>query len=242
MTKISSIKKIIKNDPIILLRRPWLLLLLPILFIIIVWNRLKYDKTIVYFLDTNIINYLSNKELTQIKNIEINKITSFQKFQELIEKRLSEDPSIDRSYFNLCQKRFESGASAYVYYIEKLPISYIFTVTDTVNISQVNLKLTIPKDTFVFIDLYTFKKYRGCGYHQNLYNAVVLTMKKIGYNQFWAWIMAHNQISIKAHCKFGINNVTKIIVRKSFMGFSKLHIKDVSFLTDELIITSKPSE
>ena len=240
MIKLSRIKNSIKHDPNVLKKKPWLLSLLPLLFINVVWNRIKYKSSIVYFVDTDINEYLINKKLREISDFETIKITSFQQFQYLVESRLAEDFSMDISYLSLCQKRFESGAFVYAFCNKELPVSYVFLVTDHVVISQVDFKMSIPQDTFAFIDLYTFKKYRRRGYHQKLYDSAIFKMKRDGYNHFWCWLMAHNQISIKAHCKLGINNVTKIIKRISFLGLSKTNIKDTKKNLNELIMIRKP--
>ncbi len=232
---INDAKHIIKHNPSALFKRPKLLLYLPIIIFKSVINNLKVNQETVYFVETKTSDFL--KYNTSILNDEIGlkHIKGFESFTPFLSSRQNEDTSTSLAYKTTIEKRFSNNSEAFVLFHKANPVGYIFIQKEKVTIPQVRTTFKHTKNSYSFIDLYIFKNSRGKKYHEILYFLTVKELSKFGFEHFWCWLMEHNQISIKAHVKIGIKNVTKIITRKSFLFFSVTRIKNQSICLSQLI-------
>jgi hypothetical protein len=237
---INEAKYILRNNPLVIIEKPKLLLYLPAIILKSVINNLKINQDVVYFVETKISDFLEHNDLLHNSSMFSNELwlkhlTSFSAFIPFLSIRQKEDTSAGIAYKTTLEKRFSHNSEAFVLFHKSIPVGYIFIQKEKVTIPQVRTTFTHTRNSFSFIDLYIYKDARGNKYHEILYLLIVEKLSKSGYEHFWCWLMEHNQISIKAHVRIGISNVTKIITRKSLFFFSVTRIKDQNFCLSRLI-------
>lgn len=240
LMKIDEIKFLIKNNPAALIRKPCMVLYLPLIGTRVFLNNCKISVDKVYFVETKTDDYLKYnchllKNGLDTEQYNVINIKDYADFTPILNLRLAEDFTAGIEYQLIIQKRFSNDSEAFVIIHEEKPAGYIFIQKNETRIAQVKMNLPMPYNTFTFIDLYIFKEYRGMRYHEILYTAAIERLTKLGYNSFWCWLMEHNQISIKVHVKIGISNVTKIITRKCFLFFSCTKIENKQINLSSLI-------
>ena len=213
----------------------WVIILTTLLFPKRVFPKSAVRAPMKSFVETKTSDFL--KYNTSILNDEIGlkHIKGFESFTPFLSSRQNEDTSTSLAYKTTIEKRFSNNSEAFVLFHKANPVGYIFIQKEKVTIPQVRTTFKHTKNSYSFIDLYIFKNSRGKKYHEILYFLTVKELSKFGFEHFWCWLMEHNQISIKAHVKIGIKNVTKIITRKSFLFFSVTRIKNQSICLSQLI-------
>jgi GNAT superfamily N-acetyltransferase len=236
LTSLRRLKTRIKSEPIILLKKPWLVFLLPILFIIIIISRVKSTETIVYLTETELDRLLKIAKKQILPGLLFHKVTDFNGFLNCAIKRRNEDPEIKDILFEILRKRFNKGDFALICSnSEKDPLSYLFICTDHAEFTPVGIRLRLPDHTFGMYDVYTFKNSRGKGYYAILFNHAIDYMMNLGFNSMWLWLMTHNSVSVKVHNKLGIENICKILTEKMTFGFIRRNVRDVKMLLTDLV-------
>lgn len=238
--KLRDAKNIIKHNPSVLFKRPQLIFYLPLIIARYLWVRFKYTKTTVYFVETEINDYLElNLAASENFDYKVAEVTNYKDFEVFAKRRYSEDKNIDIAYEYEIRKRFSNGNIAFLLANNNEDIGFIFVQTGQAVISQIDYTICLPQDTFAFIDLYIFNDYRKRKLHELLYTLIIRTLNSKGYTKFYCWLMEHNQISIKAHSRIGIQNVTKIFTRHTLFGINKLKVTSTSLDLSSLLKEKK---
>ena len=233
--QLRQIKYEIKNNPVILFRRPWYIFYLILFLFRMVMYRFKRNKSIVYLTETKLSDIcLPDESELLVENIKI--IYKYDEFLEFAEMRIREDKSTDELYYNEVKKRYSQGDYALVYETkDECPLSYIFVCSNKACFTQVGITLNLPNKTFGIYDVYTFKAARGKGNYTQLFKVSILSMKKKGYDTIWLWLMKHNTNSINVHRKLGLNQIIKIFSEEVKYGFIKRNINDVKMDLGKLL-------
>jgi|WetSurMetagenome_2_1015567.scaffolds.fasta_scaffold311461_2 GNAT superfamily N-acetyltransferase len=237
LTSLRKLKTWIKSEPTILLKKPWLVFLLPIILIIALTSRLKSTKTVLYLTETDLDGLLKIPQKQILPNLLFHRVTDFNEFMNCAMKRRNEDPELRDILLEIVKQRFNKGDFALICSdYKKDPLSYLFICTDSAEFTPVGINLRLPDFTFGMYDVYTFKDSRGKGYYSFLFYHAVDYMMKQGYNSMWLWLMAHNSVSVKVHNKLGIDNISKILTEKMNYGFIRRNVQDVKMLLADLVI------
>jgi len=234
---LQKIKNRIKLEPRILLKRPWLLFVIPIIISVIIYYRLRRSETVVYLTETKLSELLENTKETSIPDSIFRIITEYKKFLDYASKRIIDDSVLNDFLLDVIKRRFDRGDYAIIYLDPFLnPLSYLFICTKIAEFTPVGIDLPLPARTFGIYDVYTFRNQRGQGYYTHLFWYTVKIMKKKGYDKIWLWLMAHNTMSVKVHKKLGITRIIKILTEKLNFGVSQRIVMDVEMPLDELKI------
>lgn len=229
-------KNRIKSEPIILLKRPWLVFLIPPILVHIVYNRMKNTETVVFLTETRLDKFpeVNNREATEIFRYGI--ITDAAGFSSLAKRRIEEDPEMSEVFYKTVINRFGRGDFAVVSTDkENNPLSYVFICTGQAEFTPVGMNLRLPGKTFGMYDVYTFMESRSKGYYAGLFYYTVDMMKDRGCEKMWLWLMEHNTVSVGVHYKLGISNISKILTERMKIGLKSHTVKDVEMSLTELM-------
>lgn len=234
---LKNLKNRIKAEPIILLKKPWLVFFIPIVLICVIANRIKSSLTQVYLTESLVDSLLKQNAVTAVGGNKFKILTSFADFSEYARQRILEEVDQSESLNKLIRKRFDQGDFAIVFTEETgNPLSYVFIGTDYAFFTPVGISLKMPEKTFGMYDVYTFKESRGKGHYSSLFYHAVGYMKNKGYEKMWLWLMKHNEVSVKVHYKLGIRKIVKILTERLRAGFITRKTEDVDMLLSELIV------
>jgi hypothetical protein len=232
-----KLKNQIISEPIILLKKPWLVFLMPFLLSLMIYNRLKISETVVYLTESKLEKLSVINKGKEIPEKYFCSVTDYRDFAEYARERIREDPESGNLLLDVIKKRFDRGDSAIIYSNpEWNPLSYVFICTKLAEFTPVDIELQLPTGTFGMYDVYTFKNSRCKGYYSHLFYYAVDLMQKKGYDSMWLWLMKHNSASVKVHYKLGIRNISKILTEKVNLGFISRNVKDVKISLVELIL------
>lgn len=232
---LKGIKNQIRQHPTILLKKPWMILMVPLVIAQIIFNRFRKSKTIVYLTETNLLEITDNPSL-ELANREFKIIENFNEFVWFAEHRTIEDKEAGDNFVSVVKTRFKRGDFAIVYLEnEKFPLSYVFITTKYAVFTPVGMTLPLPDKTFGMYDVYTFKAARSKGYYSHLFEYSIFYMKKLGYKKIWLWLMAHNIKSVKVHYKLGLKTIIMILTEKRNFGIVKKETKNIEMSLSELI-------
>lgn len=235
---INNIKNKIKADPVLIFKKPWYLLCLPLIAFTILKNRFIADVERIFFVESDCHNFLEeNKNLKIISpNYKLIEISSFADFLPYFKKRIAEESEENSIIYRIkVESFFKNESVVYVLNIDDLPIGYIFTQTNKTQISQVNMEVPLSKETFSLFDTYIFKESRGNNLSGVLYFSVIEKMNSRGFKNYCIWFFESNQRSLKAHIKIGIRQINKVITRRKKFFVSKIIVENKSFDMAELI-------
>ncbi|MFZ2339151.1 MAG: GNAT family N-acetyltransferase [Bacteroidales bacterium] len=233
---LKNLKNLIKTEPIILLKKPWLVFLIPMVLFYVFSNRLNSSLTKVYLTESFVDSLLRPDTVTLDGDNKLKIVRSFVDFIEYAQQRILEEVDQADSLIKVIRKRFEKGDFAIVY-TEKSgnPLSYVFIGVSLADITPVGITLKIPQKTFGMYDVYTFKESRGEGHYSCLFNYAVGYMKNRGYEKMWLWLMKQNEVSVKVHYKLGIRKIVKVMTERLRAGIITRKTEDVDMLLAELI-------
>jgi len=233
---IREIKNRIKSEPIILLKKPWLVFLIPMILVYVVFNRFKRSEIKVYLTDTKLSELSSKNRLHSIGDNFIHTITNYNRFDEYVQKRIIEDCSPEYPLVKITKDRFDRGDFAIVYTDQQgAVLSYVFICTKVAVFTPVGIDLQLPAHTFGMYDVYTYQDSRGKGHYSNLFYYAVDLMQSKGYDSMWLWLMSHNSISVRVHYKLGIKIISKILTEKVVLGLIRRDVGEVKMSLAELI-------
>lgn len=220
----------VKLNPRILLNKPWLLILIPILGIIFIKKRWHTIPEIIYLTETKI-----NDINSQINNnTDLKLISEIENLNTIVDLRLR-DKETDERYKKTFFKRIEKGDQVFALCKNNQILSYLFVSYNKAFLEQVNISLTMPNKCFAVYDVYTFKEQRGNNYYAQLIYGVCEKMRSKGYESFWLWVMKHNQNSLKVHNKLKINKIISVYKEYYKYGFRNLTSTNVNLDMKSLI-------
>jgi GNAT superfamily N-acetyltransferase len=230
-----KIKNRIKDEPMILIKKPWLLFVIPVIIPIIIVNRLKRSESVVYLTETELAGLFRDDGITEVTDGNFKTIARYNEFTDYALKRISEDCDSGEFSLDNIRRRFDRGDYAIVYLnTEREPLSWVFISTKLAEFTPVGISLILPDRTFGMYDVYTFKKARGKGYYSQLFHYAASFMINQGFEYMWLWLMAHNTVSVKVHRKLGVTRINKILKERLSFGFIKRTINDAEMSIDEL--------
>jgi GNAT superfamily N-acetyltransferase len=236
MSYVRKLKNQILSEPIILLKRPWLVFLIPMILVYIIINRLKNSETKVFLTETNLASLVAENRTINISDEFVYTIAAFDKFSECAQKRINEDCWPGSQLAKVIKDRFNRGDFALVYKDQEgALLSYVFICTEMAEFTPVGINLPLPAQTFGMYDVYTYLDSRGKGYYSHLFYYAVGLMQKKGYDAMWLWLMKHNSVSVSVHYKLGIENISKILTEKVSFGLISRNVEDVKMSLAELI-------
>jgi len=208
---LKNLKNRIKAEPIILLKKPWLVFLIPLVLVYMICYRLRSSTTVVYLTESKLDELLTFKNKPVITGNTFSLITSPECFNDCKQKRILEDNEVGELFGHVLNRRFESGDFAIVYLDQQLiPLSYVFICTRQAVFTPVGITLSLPKGIFGMYDVYTFSEARGKGYYADLFYYSIDLMMQRGFRKMWLWLMKHNSVSVDVHYKLGIRKINKI--------------------------------
>lgn len=236
MLYLRKLKNRIKSEPIILLKRPWLFFLIPIILGFFLINRLKNSEIKVFLTETKLASLLSENRTSNIIDEFVYTITVFDRFSEYAQKRINEDCGPESQLAKMIKDRFARGDFAIIYTDKQgAVLSYVFICTKLAMFTPVGIDLPLPAHTFGMYDVYTYKDSRGKGHYSSLFYYAVDLMQSKGYNSMWLWLMKHNSVSVRVHYKLGIKSISKVLTEKVRFGFIRRNVKDVKMSLAELM-------
>lgn len=233
---LKDLKNRIKTEPVILLKKPWVALFIPIITIYMVCNRLKNTETVVYLSVIRLDQLTEPKEQSSTSGIRYSIIEDYADFHSFVKKRINENPEAGDIFYNTVKKRFDKNDFAVVGTDPGgNPLSYVFICTRLAEIAPVRMTLPLPENTFGIYDAYTFEKARGKGIYSSLVRYAIGMMKAQGFKSMWFWIMKHNTVSVNIHYKLGISTIIKILTEKMRFGLISRKIEVVNMSFNELL-------
>jgi len=225
--------KQIKQQPIIVFNRPYLLLLMPLFIYFFFRDRWNTKPEIIYLTETEIAGH-NLLLLEQKENFNLYWYNDFVSSEKIILKRINEENNFEK-YILETKKRFRLGDSLITLEIENQPAAYVFMSTKKACYTQVHFNEDLLKKFFAVYDVYTFRDFRGKGYYKYLLSSVMKEMQSKQYKYLWLWVMEHNQASVKIHDKLKINHIIRTYQENYKFGIRKFRINHVSKYLNELV-------
>ena len=222
-------KLLIKSDHKIIYKKPWIVFILPFIFLNIFYNRLNQQKTSVFLLEMNI------HEIDCKNNLPYSIINDFSTLQPVLKERLREDSTIDEFYFLQIRSRFDRGDYVYLGYYQNEPATFLFITKKYAYLNPVRVKVKLPINTIGIYDVYTFRKYRGLGLYKILFQIAVYKEKKEGFNTIWLWLVQQNETSVIVHHKLGFKKVIAEYTQLQRLGFKWVTKKTLNMDSSNLL-------
>jgi hypothetical protein len=226
--RILEIYQEVKQNPWVILIKPYMLLLTPFYFIKKRWNS---KPELIFLIETFISGHnLLKKEIRP--SYRMQKIISYELAKGILEQRVKEDGRTSKN-LEQTKERFVRGDYMMVLIVDDTPTSYVFISEKVANFEQFHLKEKMDSNCFAIYDVYTFKRFRGMGFYEDLISLIL--KKRIDYKKFWLWVMKHNQASLKVHDRLQVNSVIRIYEESFRFGFRSLKITNTNFPLSDLI-------
>lgn len=107
------------------------------------------------------------------------------------------------------QKRLAAGHRPYVAWLDSEPVAYGWVATDTAQIGELELTITLPQGNCYLWDFATLPNWRGRGLYPRLLQAILMG-EAARFDRFWIIAASENRASSAGIAKAGFTNVAHL--------------------------------
>lgn len=214
-------KKIKENKKILFLK-PHYIILLPLIFLVVIYKRCMEENDIVLLTITDISTINNKPDVYNKETYNYEIVNNFDKANLYLNERIEIEANKNK-YLQEVKLRFIRGDEMHILRKNDEEFSFIFLSKSSANLVQVAKTIKLNDESFSIYDVYTTKVARGKKLYEKLFFKTIKEMNNLHFKFLYLWVMPHNKVSIGVHNKLGLTNVSNEFTRiyKFIIPFTK---------------------